>query len=136
MMHVCHPPAFLCAWHALPSVFFLIIINEVYYLCPIYVLICDIAFFCFQSDRLHKVLEYINEVHSLCGVLGLDFGKTVSEVHPSLRETGPGNSTNISNNTLDGLAQTILKLKLEKKNRVQKVRDASCMTSTFAYVNL
>ncbi|KAJ8648420.1 hypothetical protein MRB53_001443 [Persea americana] len=73
-----------------------------------------------KSDRLHKVLEYINEVHSLCGVLGLDFGKTVSEVHPSLRETGPGNSTNISNNTLDGLAQNILKLKLEKKNRVQK----------------
>eukprot|EP00268_Persea_americana_P020321 TRINITY_DN2051_c0_g1_i5.p1 TRINITY_DN2051_c0_g1~~TRINITY_DN2051_c0_g1_i5.p1 ORF type:complete len:598 (-),score=142.85 TRINITY_DN2051_c0_g1_i5:432-2225(-) len=76
-----------------------------------------------KSDRLHKVLEYINEVHSLCGVLGLDFGKTVSEVHPSLRETGPGNSTNISNNTLDGLAQTILKLKLEKKNRVQKLKD-------------
>lgn len=76
-----------------------------------------------KSDRLHKVLEYVNEVHSLCGVLGLDFGKTVSEVHPSLRETGPGNSTNISNDTLDGLAQTVLKLKMEKKNRVQKLKD-------------
>lgn len=92
-----------------------------YDLCSIFVLVCGVEFFCFQSDRLQKVLEYINEVHSLCGVLGLDFGKTVSEVHPSLRETGPGNSTNISNNTLDGLAQTILKLKLEKKDRVQKV---------------
>lgn len=60
-------------------------------------------------------------MHGLCGVLGLDFGKTVSEVHPSLGNTGPGNFTNISNNTLDGLAQTILKLKLEKKDRVQKV---------------
>lgn len=122
---VCVSPTCILMCMACTSIcIFFIIINGVYYLCPIYVLICDIAFFCFQSDRLHKVLEYINEVHSLCGVLGLDFGKTVSEVHPSLRETGPGNSTNISNNTLDGLAQAILKLKLEKKNRVQKVRDA------------
>lgn len=85
---------------------------------------------CFQSDRLHKVLEYVNEVHGLCGVLGLDFGKTVSEVHPSLHDTGSGNSTNISNNTLDGLAQTILKLKLEKKGRVQKVTVTTYKTSS------
>ncbi|XXG51277.1 hypothetical protein AAC387_Pa02g5089 [Persea americana] len=76
-----------------------------------------------KSDRLHKVLEYVNEVHGLCGVMGLDFGKTVSEVHPSLGNSGPGNFTNISNNTLDGLAQAILKLKLEKKDRVQKLKD-------------
>ncbi|XP_077230313.1 65-kDa microtubule-associated protein 6-like [Tasmannia lanceolata] len=76
-----------------------------------------------KTDRLHKVLEYVNEVHVLCGVLGLDFGKTVSEVDPSLREAGPGKSTNISNDTLDGLAQAILKLKLEKKDRVQKLKD-------------
>lgn len=30
---------------------------------------------CFRSDRLHKVLEYVNEVHSLCGILGMDFAK-------------------------------------------------------------
>ncbi|XP_058078302.1 65-kDa microtubule-associated protein 6 [Magnolia sinica] len=87
-----------------------------------------------KSDRLHKVLEYVNEVHCLCGVLGLDFGKTVSEVHPSLRETGPGQSTNISNDTLDGLAQTILKLKMEKKDRVQKLKDI--VASLFELWNL
>lgn len=74
-----------------------------------------------QSDRLHKVLEYVNEVHSLCGVLGLDFGQTVSDVHPSLQETSIEQSTNISNSTLEGLEQTILKLKTERKVRIQKV---------------
>ncbi|KAK9115891.1 hypothetical protein Sjap_014838 [Stephania japonica] len=76
-----------------------------------------------KSDRLHKVLEHVNEVHSLCGVLGLDFGKTVNEVHPSLHEAGLEQSTNISNKTLEGLEQAIHKLKLEKKMRVQKLND-------------
>ncbi|KAJ4959827.1 hypothetical protein NE237_019737 [Protea cynaroides] len=76
-----------------------------------------------KSDRLNKVLEYVNEVHSLCGVLGLDFGKTVSEVHPSLHEAGPEQSKNISNRTLEGLDQAILKLKTERKSRIQKLKD-------------
>ncbi|KAM0949140.1 putative microtubule-associated protein, MAP65/Ase1/PRC1 [Dioscorea sansibarensis] len=75
-----------------------------------------------KSDRLQKVLEYINEVHSLCSVLGLDFAKTVEEVHPSLRETDSVQSTNISNNTLDGLSLIITKLKTEKKLCVQKLQ--------------
>lgn len=79
------------------------------------------SFHYFQSDRLQKVLEYVNEVHSLCGVLGLDFRKTVDEVHPSLHETGSGQSTNISNNTLEGLAQAVQKLKAERKLRIEKV---------------
>ncbi|KAF9602093.1 hypothetical protein IFM89_024860 [Coptis chinensis] len=45
-----------------------------------------------KSDHLNKVLEYVNEVHCLCGVLGLDFGKTVSEVHPSLQQAAPEQS--------------------------------------------
>lgn len=60
-------------------------------------------------------------MHSLCAVLGLDFQKTVDEVHPSLHESSSGQSTNISNQTLEGLAQAVLKLKSEKKVRVQKV---------------
>lgn len=76
-----------------------------------------------KSERLHKVLEYVNEVHSLCSVLGLDFGKTVSDVHPSLHGTSVEQSTNISNNTLEGLEHAILKLKTEKKVRFQKLKD-------------
>ena len=74
-----------------------------------------------QSERLHVVLEYVNEVHSLCGVLGLDFGKTVGDVHPSLEGTSIEQATNISDSTLDGLKQTILGLKAERKVRFQKV---------------
>lgn len=74
-----------------------------------------------QSDRLRKVLEGVNDVHSLCCVLGLDFAKTVNEVHPYLHENGSKQDTNISNNTLDGLSSVIMKLKTEKKLRFQKV---------------
>ncbi|ONK61288.1 uncharacterized protein A4U43_C08F28140 [Asparagus officinalis] len=76
-----------------------------------------------KSDRLHKVLEYVSEVHTLCAVLGLDFQKTVNEVHPSLQETSSGQSTNISYHTLEGLAQAVLRLKSDKKVRVQKLRE-------------
>ncbi|KAK8931073.1 65-kDa microtubule-associated protein 6 [Platanthera zijinensis] len=77
-----------------------------------------------KSERLHKVLEYVNEVHTLCSVLGCDFGKTVDEVHPSLHEPGLEKSTNISDSTLEGLCQVIKKLKTEKKTRSQMLRDA------------
>ncbi|CAL4921696.1 unnamed protein product [Urochloa decumbens] len=76
-----------------------------------------------KSDRLQKVFIYVDEVHSLCAVLGMDFAKTVKEVHPSLHGTNSENSTNISDSTLEGLAQTILKLKAEKKTRVLKLQE-------------
>lgn len=63
----------------------------------------------------------MDEVHCLCAVLGIDFAKTVKEVHPSLHGTNSENSTNISDSTLEGLTQTILKLKAEKKTRFLKV---------------
>ncbi|KAJ6689495.1 hypothetical protein OIU85_005861 [Salix viminalis] len=87
-----------------------------------------------KSDRLHKVFEYVNEVHSLCGVLGLDFGKTVSGVHPSLHGTQQEQSTNISNSTLEGLEQAILTLKSERKARIQKLKDIAA--SLFELWNL
>ncbi|XP_062210500.1 65-kDa microtubule-associated protein 6-like [Phragmites australis] len=76
-----------------------------------------------KSDRLQKVFIYVDEVHCLCAVLGLDFAKTVKEVHPSLHGTNLENSTNISDSTLEGLTQTILKLKAEKKTRVLKLQE-------------
>ncbi|CAN1839262.1 65-kDa microtubule-associated protein 6 [Linum perenne] len=76
-----------------------------------------------KSDRLNKVFECVNEVHSLCSVLGLDFGKSVSEVHPSLHGANREQLTNISNSTLEGLEQTIQKLKSERKARIQKLKD-------------
>ncbi|KAF9623452.1 hypothetical protein IFM89_003036 [Coptis chinensis] len=87
-----------------------------------------------KSDRLNKVLEYVNEVHCLCGVLGLDFGKTVSEVHPSLQQAAPEQSANISNNTLECLAQAIQKLKMERRSRIQKLKEI--VVSLFELWNL
>ncbi|OQU92942.1 65-kDa microtubule-associated protein 6 isoform X2 [Sorghum bicolor] len=76
-----------------------------------------------KSDRLQKVFIYVDEVHCLCAVLGMDFAKTVKEVHPSLHGANSENSTNISDKTLEGLTQTILKLKAEKKTRVLKLQE-------------
>ncbi|KAF8378835.1 hypothetical protein HHK36_030184 [Tetracentron sinense] len=87
-----------------------------------------------KSDRLHKVLEYVNNVRSLCSVLGLDFGKTLSEGHLSLHETSAGRSTNISNKTLESLGQIINKLKTERKARIQKLKDI--LASLFELWNL
>lgn len=78
-----------------------------------------------KSVRIQRVLDSVNEVHTLCGVLGLDFGETVSNVHPSLHESSPGQYTNISDSTLEGLDQTILKLKTERKVRYQKLKDVA-----------
>lgn len=91
------------------------------------------VFWCFQSERLHQVLDYVNEVRSLCSLLGVDFGRTVDEVHPSLHDPSLGKSTDISNCTLEELARTIQKLRYEKEARTQKVSHStesqlSCLT--------
>lgn len=74
-----------------------------------------------QSDRLHKVLELVNTVHDLCAVLGIDFYSTVTEVHPSLNDANDVQSKSISNDTLARLAKTVVALKEDKKQRLQKV---------------
>lgn len=76
-----------------------------------------------KSDRLQKVYVYVDEVQCLCAVLGMDFAKTVKDVHPSLHGTNSENATNISDSTLEGLTQTILKLKAEKRTRVSKLQE-------------
>uniref|UniRef100_A0ACD5TW88 Uncharacterized protein n=1 Tax=Avena sativa TaxID=4498 RepID=A0ACD5TW88_AVESA len=76
-----------------------------------------------KSDRLQKVYVYVDEVRCLCAVLGMDFANTVKDVHPSLHGTNSENSTNISDSTLEGLTQTILKLKAEKRTRVSKLQE-------------
>lgn len=76
-----------------------------------------------KSDRLHKVLEFVSTVHDLCAVLGLDFLSTVTEVHPSLDEATGVQSKSISNDTLSRLANTVLTLKEDKKQRLKKLQE-------------
>ncbi|XP_042048796.1 65-kDa microtubule-associated protein 6-like [Salvia splendens] len=78
-----------------------------------------------KSERLQKVMDYVNEVHTLCGILSIDFSQTVSDIHPSLHGSSMGLVTNISDSTLEGLDQAVLKLKTEKKFRLQKLKDVS-----------
>lgn len=74
-----------------------------------------------QSDRLHKVLDFVSTVHDLCAVLGMDFYSTVTEVHPSLDDSIGVQSKSISNDTLSNLATTVVALEEDKTMRLQKV---------------
>ncbi|KAL9679634.1 hypothetical protein QQ045_017500 [Rhodiola kirilowii] len=76
-----------------------------------------------KSERLHKVLEFVSSVHDLCGVLGMDFFSTVSEVHPSLNDSTGVQYKSISNETLSRLAKTVSVLKEDKKKRLHKLQE-------------
>ncbi|XP_022019392.1 65-kDa microtubule-associated protein 6 [Helianthus annuus] len=97
-------------------------------------ILCVGPLFVLQSEHIQKVLAYVNEVHLMCSILGLDFGKTVSVVHPSLHDKRLEHATSISDNTLEGLENTILKLKTERKVRFQKLKDI--VTSLFELWNI
>ncbi|CAM0954042.1 unnamed protein product [Alopecurus aequalis] len=76
-----------------------------------------------KSERLKQVMEYLNTLHSLCKVLGIDFKQTVSDVHPSLDEDEV--PRNISNTTIESLALAIQRLRELKIKRMQKLQDLS-----------
>uniref|UniRef100_A0A7N0U1W5 Uncharacterized protein n=1 Tax=Kalanchoe fedtschenkoi TaxID=63787 RepID=A0A7N0U1W5_KALFE len=76
-----------------------------------------------KSDRLQKVLEFVSSVHDLCGVLGMDFFSTVTEVHPSLNDSTGVQYKSISNETLSRLAKTVSGLREDKKQRLQKLQE-------------
>ncbi|GFQ00780.1 65-kda microtubule-associated protein 2 [Phtheirospermum japonicum] len=74
------------------------------------------------SERLHKVLEFVSNVHELCAVLGVDFFTTVTDVHPSLNDARGVQSKSVSDDTLSGLAKTVLALKEDKTKRLNKLQ--------------
>lgn len=76
-----------------------------------------------KSERLNKVLEFVNIVHDICGVIGTDFRATITDVHPSLNDVDKTQSKSISNDTLARLAKTVVGLKEVKKQRLQKMKE-------------
>ncbi|XP_058070789.1 65-kDa microtubule-associated protein 1-like [Magnolia sinica] len=82
-----------------------------------------------KSDRLHKVLDFVSTVHDLCAVLGMDFFSIITEVHPSLNDSIGVQSKSISNDTLSRLAKTVLVLKEDKKQRLQKLQELTAQLS-------
>lgn len=97
------------------------------YVCFVFQTRTEIVLSCGQSDRLQKVLEFVSTVHDLCAVLGLDFLRTVTEVHPSLDEANGVQAKSISNETLSTLAKTVLTLKEDKMQRLKKVCQNPCL---------
>ncbi|KAK9077586.1 hypothetical protein SSX86_005923 [Deinandra increscens subsp. villosa] len=76
-----------------------------------------------KSQRLNKVQESVSNLHDICGVLGVGFCSTVSDVHPSLIDASCAQSKSISNDTLARLAKSAIALKEDKKQRLQKLQD-------------
>lgn len=89
----------------------------------------------FQSNRLHKVLEFVSSVHDLCSVLGMDFLSTVTEVHPSLDDSIGIQSKSITDDTLSKLSKMVIELNQEKAKRFAKVNlhcaFCSCLSIPF-----
>eukprot|EP00250_Pteridium_aquilinum_P008889 c18284_g2_i1 orf=310-1956(+) len=76
-----------------------------------------------KSDRLHKVLDCVSVLHELCSVLGMDFAKTINEVHPSLNDSNAGLQTkSISNETLERLSNTLQSMLDEKNQRAHTLQ--------------
>eukprot|EP00253_Pinus_taeda_P005526 PITA_05526 len=73
-----------------------------------------------KRERLYKVIKFVNTIHGLCSILGLDFERTITNVHASLDESEQSKS--ISNDNVDRLATTIQTLREEKKKRMQKLQ--------------
>lgn len=95
-------------------------INTFWLLMCIYYILSDSTFSIGQSDRLKHVLDLLSSLNSLCSVLGMDFKHTISQIHPSLEDTGGSNS--VSNETIERLDSVIHGLREIKLQRMQKVR--------------
>lgn len=76
---------------------------------------------------MKKVQDHLCTLNSICMVLGMDFKRTVSEVHPSLSDSE--GSKDISNDTIEKLAAAIQKLREVKLQRMQKVRITQFLVS-------
>ena len=62
-----------------------------------------------KSDHLKYVLDLLNTMTSVCLVLGIDFKKTVTEIHPSLGNDSEGTKS-MSNKTMERLTIVIQRL--------------------------
>ncbi|KAI5059834.1 hypothetical protein GOP47_0026153 [Adiantum capillus-veneris] len=76
-----------------------------------------------KNDRLHKVMDHVNTIRSLCKVLGCDFLATIREVHPSLDECSSNQAQSITDETIERLSFTVEILMEEKRRRMQQIQD-------------
>ena len=67
------------------------------------------------------MLDLLNTVNSLCKVLGIDFKKIVTKIHPSLGNDSEGMKS-LTNKTIMGLTSTIQRLREIKMKRMQRFK--------------
>ena len=68
---------------------------------------------------MKHIQDHLRTLESLCSVLGLKYGETVTKIHPSLVESE--GSRSISNTTLDKLASSVNQWHETKIQRMQEV---------------
>lgn len=86
-----------------------------------------------KNERLQRVEKYLDGVHKLSTILGLDSTNIISDVHPSLNDLC-GISKNISNNVLAKVNSTVESLEEEKQKRLEKVRTTCAVGFVFIYI--
>ena len=74
-----------------------------------------------KTDRLNHVLDHLNTINSLCKILGIDFKKTVTKIHPSLGNYFQGTKS-LTNKTIMELTNTIQRLRDIKMKRIQRFK--------------
>ena len=74
-----------------------------------------------KGDRQKYVLDLLKTVNSLCKVLGIDFKKMVTKIHPSLGNDFEGTKS-LTNKTIMGLTSTIQRLREIKMERIQRFK--------------
>ncbi|CAH1412125.1 unnamed protein product [Lactuca virosa] len=74
-----------------------------------------------KSDRLKQVLDHLTTIHSLCGVLGMDFKIKINGIHPTLEN--PGSKKSITDDTMEKLSNAVCRLNEDKSKRLKKVQD-------------
>ncbi|KAL8142206.1 hypothetical protein V2J09_015238 [Rumex salicifolius] len=74
-----------------------------------------------KSDRLKKIMDYLNSLSSLCLVLGIDFKDNIREIHPTLDDYK--GTRIIDNGTIQKLSATVENLKEVKIQRLGKLQD-------------
>ncbi|WCJ22848.1 microtubule-associated protein 65-4 [Euphorbia peplus] len=74
-----------------------------------------------KSNRLRKVIGLVDDLNSLCLVLGLEFHDLIQKIHPTFDETSSFNQ--LSDDTIMILHTTIESLRDVKIQRMQRLRD-------------
>ncbi|XP_047322279.1 65-kDa microtubule-associated protein 3-like [Impatiens glandulifera] len=76
-----------------------------------------------KSDRLIYVVDLLNNLNSLCAVLGVDFNQTAGEIHHSYGNNPEGDRVNISDEAIGRLTTGIEMLREIKIQRMQQLQD-------------